>query len=283
MVGTAIVTGATRGIGRASAIALARLGYDVAITGRTQREGDAARRPEAEALPELRTVTGSLDSTAAAIEAEGRRAIPLVLDLLDRDSLQPVAEAAIEALGHVDILISNAIYVGPAGEKRFLDTPIDEIEKRLYGNITAQLLFIQPVLSHMVARRSGVIANITSGAGLTKPFAAIGQGGWALTYGVSKAGLNRIAEQLVVEHAGDGLRFYNLQPGAVATERVLAAGEKLAFVAKHAAPVDLIGRTIARIVTSGPEAFSNGSTIEVQDLARAWGILPERTRTGSMQ
>ena len=179
MTKTAIVTGATRGIGRASAIALARLGYDVVITGRTQQEGDAAKRPEAQALPELRTVTGSLASTAAAIEAEGRRAIPLVLDLLDRDALRPVAEEAIAALGHVDILVNNAIYVGPAGEKRFLETPADELEKRLFGNITAQLLFTQPVLAHMVERRSGVIANVTSGAGYNKPFAAIGQGGWA--------------------------------------------------------------------------------------------------------
>src|SRR5688572_21836348 len=91
MTKTAIVTGATRGIGRATAIALAQRGYDVAITGRTVHEGDAAKRPEAEALPELTRVSGSLDSTVAAIEAEGRRAIPLVLDLLDRDSLQPVA------------------------------------------------------------------------------------------------------------------------------------------------------------------------------------------------
>lgn len=276
MTKTAIVTGATRGIGRASAIALARMGYDVAITGRTRQEGDAAHRPEAEALPELKTVTGSLASTVAAIEAEGRRAHPFVLDLLDRDALQPTALAAIEALGHVDIVINNAIYVGPAGEKRFLDTPIDEIEKRLYGNITAQLLFTQPILAHMVQRGAGVIANVTSGAGYNRPFAAIGEGGWALTYGVSKAGLNRIAEQLVVEHAADGLRFYNLQPGAVATERVLAAGEKLAFVAKHAAPVDTVGETIARIVTAPPETFPNGGTLEVQDIAREWGLLPAR-------
>jgi NAD(P)-dependent dehydrogenase (short-subunit alcohol dehydrogenase family) len=276
MAKTAIVTGATRGIGRASAIALARLGYDVVVTGRTQREGDAASRPEAEALPELKTVTGSLESTVAAVEAEGRRAVPLVLDLLDRDALQPAAREAIDALGHVDILVNNAIYVGPAGEKRFLDTPVDEIEKRLYGNITAQLLFTQPVLAHMVARGSGVIANVTSGAGYNRPFAAIGEGGWALTYGVSKAGLNRIAEQLVVEHAKDGLHFYNLQPGAVATERVLAAGEKLAFVAKHAAPVEVIGETVARILTAAPDTFENGSTLEVQDIARGWGLLPAR-------
>lgn len=273
---TAIVTGATRGIGRASAIALAKRGFDVVITGRTEQEGDAARRPEAEALPELRTVSGSLASTAAAIEAEGVRAVPLVLDLLERDTLQPAARRAIEALGHVDVLVNNAIYVGPAGEKRFLDTPVDEIEKRLYGNITAQLLFTQPVLAHMVARGSGVIANVTSGAGYNRPFAAIGEGGWALTYGVSKAGLNRIAEQLVVEHAKDGLFFCNLQPGAVATERVLAAGEKLAFVAKHAAPVEIIGEAVARIVTSPIDTWPNGSTLEVQDLAREWGLLPAR-------
>jgi NAD(P)-dependent dehydrogenase (short-subunit alcohol dehydrogenase family) len=281
MAKTAIVTGATRGIGRATALALARLGFDVAITGRTQLEGDAAKRPEAAALPELRTVSGSLASTAAAIEAEGVRAVPLVLDLLDRDRLQPVAEAAIEALGHVDILVNNAIYVGPAGEKRFLDTPVDEIENRLYGNVAAQLIFMQPVLRHMAARGSGIIADVTSGAGYNKPFAAAGEGGWALTYGVSKAGLNRIAEQLVVEHGADGLRFYNLQPGAVATERVIAAGEKLAFVAKHAAPVELIGETIARILTSPAAAFMNGETIEVQDVARDWGILPARSARGA--
>lgn len=269
---TAIVTGATRGIGRATALALARRGYDVAFTGRTQREGDAGKRPEAEVLVELKSVSGSLESTAAAIEALGHKAYPFVLDILDRDALPRVAEAALDALGHVDVLVNNAIYVGPAGEKLFLDTPVDELEKRLYGNITAQLIFTQPILRHMVERKHGVIANVTSGAGYFKPFAKMGKGGWALSYGVSKAGLNRIAEQLVVEHPDDGVFFCNLQPGAVATERVLAAGEKLAFVAKHAAPVEMIGETMARIVTD-PSPYANGSTLEVQDLAKQWGLL----------
>jgi NAD(P)-dependent dehydrogenase (short-subunit alcohol dehydrogenase family) len=278
---TAIVTGATRGIGRATAIALGRRGYHVVVTGRTVHEGDAAKRPEADALPELKLVSGSLESTVAAIEAAGGRATPLVLDLLDRDRLGPVAVEAIAALGQVDVLLNNAIYVGPAGEKRFLDTPPDELEKRLFGNITAQLLFIQPVLAHMVAKQAGIIANVTSGAGFARPFAPIGEGGWALSYGVSKAGLHRIAAQLVVEHARDGVRFFNLQPGAVATERVLAAGAKLEFVAKHAAPVDIVGEAIARILDGSPapdtgEPFANGTSIEVQDVAREWGLLPAR-------
>ena len=63
------------------------------------------------------------------------------------------------------MLVNNAIYVGPAGNKLFLDTPAEELENRLFGNVTAQLLFTQPVLRHMVARGRGTIANITSAAG----------------------------------------------------------------------------------------------------------------------
>ena len=270
---TAIVTGASRGIGRATAIALARIGYDVAITGRTVHEGDAAKLPEATGLPELSLVTGSLDSTAAAIEAAGRRAVPLVLNLLDGDRLQAVAEEAIDALDGVDVLVNNAIYVGPAGNNRFLDTPVDELRKRIFGNVTAQLIFTQPVVRHMVGRGGGTIANITSGAGYFKPPAGPGNGGWALSYGVSKAAVTRIAAQLLAEHQADGLRVYSLQPGPVATERVLAAGPKLAFVADVAAPVEVVGETIARIIDVGPPTFRNGETIEVQDVARIWGLL----------
>jgi len=269
---TALVTGATRGIGRATAIALARRGYDVAITGRTVHEGDAARRSEAAALPELAKVPGSLDSTAAAIEAEGRRCYPIVLDLLDRDRLQPAAEEAIAALGHVDVLVNNAIYVGPAGELRYLDTPPAEIEKRIFGNVIAQLVLMQPIVRHMVERGGGVIGNVTSGAGYMRPHAPIGEGGWALTYGVSKAGFHRIVDQLLVEHRDDGIVALNLQPGAVATERVLAAGEKLEFVARHAAPVELVGETIARILDTA-DTFDNGANVQVQDVAKEWGLL----------
>lgn len=269
---TAIVTGATRGIGLALAVGLARLGYDVAVTGRTRSEGDLGRRAEAVALPELRNLAGSLERTAALVEAEGVRAVPLVLDLLERDTLVPVAQAAIEALGHVDVLVNNAIYVGPAGELRFCDTPADEIERRVYGNLTAQLVFTQPILRHMVSRGSGTIADITTAAAYRTPRAAVGEGGWALTYGVSKAGFHRFAAQLVAEHGRDGVQFLNLQPGMVATERVLAAGEKLAFVARHAAPVDVIGAAAARIVDNATD-FDNGATIEVADLARTWGML----------
>jgi NAD(P)-dependent dehydrogenase (short-subunit alcohol dehydrogenase family) len=269
---TAIVTGATRGIGRATAVALARRGYDLVVTGRTRKEGDAAALPEAAAMPEVAHAPGSLESTVAAIEAEGGRAVAVVLDLLARDRLVPAAEEAIAALGHVDVLLNNAIYVGPGSTDTFLDTPPEEIEKRIFGNVSAQLIFSQPVLRHMAERGAGAIVGVTSAAGYAKPFKRPDGGGWSLVYGVSKAAFTRIAEQLLVEHPG--LRFYNVQPGFVTTERVRAAGAKLAFVAARGAPVDVVGEATARILDAPPGAFENGSTIEVQDLAREWGLLP---------
>src|SRR4051812_48672713 len=95
---TALVTGATRGIGKQVALGLARRGYDVAFTGRTQHEGDAARRPESEALPELKLVGGSLDATSAAIEALGQRAFPIAVDLLDRNQVLACGPAALDWL-----------------------------------------------------------------------------------------------------------------------------------------------------------------------------------------
>lgn len=259
MTRTAIVTGATRGIGRATAVALARRGYDVVVTGRTLNEGDV-------------DLQGSLASVAAAVEAEGRRAVPIAMDLLDAERLAPAAEEAIAALGHVDVVLNNAIYVGPSGLDRFVDTPRSELEARLFGNVTAQLLFSQPIVRHMAQRGEGVVAFTTSGAGYNRPRKPPGEGGWALSYGVSKAGLNRIAEQLVVEHPE--LRAYNLQPGAVATERVQAAATgALAFVAQHAAPVDVVGEAMARILDAPAGTFPSGGTIEVQDVARIWGLL----------
>ncbi|HZP30686.1 MAG TPA: SDR family NAD(P)-dependent oxidoreductase, partial [Acidimicrobiia bacterium] len=92
-----MVTGASRGIGRAIALALAGEGYDVAITARTVVEGTSS-----EGLP------GSLQATAAEIEALGREALQVRLDLLERDALVPAVEAVLDAWGHVDVLVNNA-------------------------------------------------------------------------------------------------------------------------------------------------------------------------------
>src|ERR1700730_10162892 len=116
----AFVTGASRGIGRCAALALAHAGYDVVITARTVREGDG--REGSVALP------GSLETTAAEIEAIGRRALPVRMDLLERASVEDAFATAISAWGRVDLLCNNAIYQGRGPMDLLLDLTLDVAE-----------------------------------------------------------------------------------------------------------------------------------------------------------
>ncbi len=116
---TALVTGASRGIGRAIALALAGDGYDVAVTARTVTEGTGQF-----GLP------GSLERTVAEIEALGRRALAVPLDLLDRDALVPAVDRVLDTFGHLDVLVNNAIYVSDGGLAPFIDTDPVDLERQ---------------------------------------------------------------------------------------------------------------------------------------------------------
>ena len=263
-----MVTGASRGIGRAIAIGLAEAGFNVAISARTVHEGD----PTASVPDTGEPLPGSLDATASAIEASGRRAVPIRLDLLDRDALAPAVDAALAGLGRLDVLVNNAIYVGPAGQRRFLDSDPEELARRVFGNVTAQLLLTQRAVTHMIGRGGGLVLDITSAAGRHTPRRPVGEGGWALSYAVTKAGFHRIADMLALECGDAGIRAFNLDPGFVATERVLVAAE-LDFVAEKGIAPELVGRVVAWFVTIGQRQFQNGTSHEVRDLACELGLL----------
>lgn len=265
---TALVTGASRGIGRATAIALAEAGFDVAITARTVHDGDAtAHTADGKVLP------GSLASTAAEITALGRRAVQIPLDLLDRDALVPAVTAAIDALGHLDVVVNNAIYVSQGGPTKFLDQDPDDIEKQLWGDLTAQILLLQPQVAHMVARGSGVIVNVGSGSGKWKLKLPMGQGGPQLTYCASKAGFHRAADRLAFEYGDTGLRAFTVDPGFVATERTKMVTELGEIAARGVEPI-IVGRAIAWLATDGADEVDNGSYHEAQAIARQLGLLP---------
>lgn len=269
---TALVTGASRGIGKGIAIALAANGYDVAITARTMIEGD----PSAIAPETGRTLPGSLQTTAAEIEAHGVRAIPVRLDLLDLGALQLAVDAAVGGLGgRLDVLVNNAIFVGEGSDQLFADCQVDNIINRVTGNITAQLLITRRVLHHMLPAGGGAIVNITSAAGQVTPRTPVGQGGWPLLYAVTKGGFHRIADMLAVEYAAQGIRSFNINPGFVATERVVAAGEKLHFVAKYGIFPALIGTAIASLIDD--PTVPNGGYVQALDRARSLGLVEGST------
>ena len=152
----ALVTGASRGIGRRAAVALARRGFDVVITARTVHEGDGRAHPSStlvhdDPLP----IAGSLDSTAAEIEGLGRACLAVPMDLMDRSSVERVAAVVLEELGRVDVLVNNAIYQGPGTMDRILDLPLELAERCLVGDYLHPMLLIQLLLPQMLERGKG--------------------------------------------------------------------------------------------------------------------------------
>lgn len=258
---TAIVTGASRGIGKASAIALASRGFDVVITARTVEPGTS-------------TYPGSLTETAVAIEAHGVDAHQVAMDLLDRDALVPAAEAALAATGRVDLLVNNAIYVSDVGQPTVLDTGIEDFERRIFGNVTAQLVFTQPILAVMVAQGSGTILNMTSVAGYGKPYAMPGQGGWNLPYSLTKGAFHRLAPQIAFEYADAGVRALNVQPGLVSTERLQARMGDTAIIARSGVEPRVVGEALAHVATR-VEDYDPLATVQLQEVAVQLGLIDE--------
>ncbi|MEX1218379.1 MAG: SDR family oxidoreductase [Acidimicrobiales bacterium] len=270
---TALVTGASRGIGRATAIALAEAGFDVAITARTVVDGDpSALTADGKMLP------GSLATTASEIEALGQRAVSVPLDLLDRDALVPAVQSAIDGLGHLDVVINNAIYVASGGPKHFLDLNPEDLEKQMWGDLTAQLLLLQPQVRHMVSRGGGVVINIGSGSGKWKLKMPIGSGGPQLAYCAAKAGFHRAADRLAFEYGDQGVVAFTVDPGFVATERTKMVSE-LGEIAAQGVEPSVVGAAIAWLATTGAATEENGSYHQAQDIARAIGVLPPLPET----
>jgi NAD(P)-dependent dehydrogenase (short-subunit alcohol dehydrogenase family) len=262
---TALVTGASRGVGKGIAIALAAAGYDLVITARTVSEG-SARSPETGEVLE-----GSLEATASAVEAHGRRCTMVPMDLLDLEALPGVVDTAFDAAGgRLDLVVNNAIYAGPGNDRRFAEVDVDVILARVTGNLTAQLLITRHALQRMLALdvdpasgSRGTFLNITSAAGQHTPRQVAGEGGWSLVYAATKAGFHRIADMLALEYGDQGIKALNLNPGFVATERVLAAGQALEFVAKHGITPAQVGAAAVRILAD--PSIANGAYLHATD------------------
>jgi NAD(P)-dependent dehydrogenase (short-subunit alcohol dehydrogenase family) len=275
MAKVALVTGASRGIGKAVAQHLARAGYDIAIGARTMHEGEAREHSSTIAKSDTRPLPGSLDSTAALVRAEGRDVLSVYLDLLDRSSLGAAVAMVVERWGGIDVLVNNGRYIGPGHMDLFMDTPAELHDKHLEANVMAPIILSRLVLPGMLERGHGVIINLASGSGTTDPPAPAGQGGWGLGYGMSKAALHRLAGLLKVELGAQGIYAYNLSPGFVATERLAMDMGEFGFDASKGAPASVIGAVAAWLVTTDEARARNGEWIEAQPLCRELGLLPE--------
>ena len=213
-----MVTGASRGIGRAIALALAAQGHSLILTARSV---DGGAKFSGTSLNDPLTgieLTGSVADVAQACQALGSRAIAVPMDLTVESSVLEAAETALSEFGVVDTLVSNAIYQGPGVNDWLQDLPIENLRKVIEGDAIAPMIMLRKFLPGMLTSERGVFIHLTSGAASLVPKKPAGEGGWGVAYAMAKGAAHRIAGVMHAEYSPQGLRAYSLNPGHVTTE-----------------------------------------------------------------
>jgi NAD(P)-dependent dehydrogenase (short-subunit alcohol dehydrogenase family) len=233
----ALVTGAARGIGRATAVVLAEEGANVAVADR---------------LPEVA-------ETAAAIRALGRRAQAAVFDVSDRRAVESGVAAIREALGDVDVLVNNAGIVNNIAP---LQRMTEEAWQREIGvNLSGAFHLIQALVGSMVDKEWGRIINVSS-------VAATGGLHNQAAYAASKAGLIGLTQTVTLEFARYGITCNAILPGLIGTENVQRMPSEIREAAIAMVPARRLGapREIGQLIAflaSDRAGFINGAAIPI--------------------
>lgn len=205
----AIVTGAgrLRGIGRAAAIALAKLGADVVVTG-------TGRKPEN--YPEDEKAIGwkDIESVAELIRAEGSKALALVADVTNEDHVKNMISKTIEEFGRIDILINNAAYARAEDRVPILDLDENVFQKVVDIKLTGTFLCTKGAVEHMIKQGDGgKIVNISSTAGKK------GSANF-LAYNAGNFGVVGMTQSMARELGEYNINVNAVCPGAVDTSRM---------------------------------------------------------------
>lgn len=202
---TALVTGASRGIGRAIALSLASMGADVAVTSRSLTSGNPAV---------------SLQATADAIRALGREALAVPADLSEAGATRHLADEVLGHFGRVDVLVNNAAVLTAEVYESFWEMSEQSWRYQVELNLTAYWLMMKQIAPSMRDRGSGTIVNITSGAtghdlpdGVVADDAVLGA-----AYPATKEAVNRLTRELAPELGQAGIALLALHPGVTRTE-----------------------------------------------------------------
>jgi NAD(P)-dependent dehydrogenase (short-subunit alcohol dehydrogenase family) len=233
---TALVTGATSGIGRATAIALAASGIHVAVAGRDKARGD---------------------QTVMAIRAAGGRAEFVPAELHNAASAAQLASAARAALGHVDILVNNA---GSGAFGPTVDTTEAAFDELFALNVKVPYFLTAALVPGMVERGTGVIINVST------MVAGFGLDGMAL-YGSTKAALELLTKAWSAEFGPKGIRVNAVAPGPVGTEGTEGMREAQGYLASLAparrlGTAEEIAAAIVYLASPGA-AFTHGVVLPV--------------------
>jgi citronellol/citronellal dehydrogenase len=241
----AFITGASRGVGRCLALALAREGADIVVAAKSVEEK--------ERLP------GTIFSTAAEVEALGRRALPLQLDVRDDRAVDASVAAALERFGHIDILVNNA---GALFWQPLVDTPMPRFDRVMAVNVRGAFACTRAVLPRMLEQGWGHILMMSPPLEVS---AAVGK----IAYAVSKFGMTLIAHGLAGELAGRNVAANALWPATLiesyATISFALGGPQL-----WRKP-EILADAAIRIFTKEPAGFTGYALID-EDFLRSEGV-----------
>lgn len=187
-----MITGATRGLGKALALAFGKLGAHLAVCARN-----------IEGLNELRTEIEDLAAKPQLLTVQA--------DASKAQDIERFVSLTEEHFGRIDVLINNASIVGPSPIPYLLDYPAEDFIEVFHVNTLGPFLMTRRVLPGMLSKQSGVIINVTSEAGVT------GFPGWG-AYGISKFALEGLSQTWAAELEESGVRFHMVDPGEMDTE-----------------------------------------------------------------
>ena len=186
-----LVTGASRGLGKALALEFGRQGAKLVINSRSASANELAE-------------------TEHALRDLGAQVLSVVADVSLRADVERLAGEALSHFGHLDVLVNNASALGPTPMPYLIDTPIADFEQVVRTNMTGPFMLTRALVGQMIARKSGSIINVSSDAGV------VGYASWG-AYGVSKSALDHLTRIWATELNGTGVRVNSVDPGDMNT------------------------------------------------------------------
>ena len=259
----AIVTGASRGIGKEIALELARNGADVVVCA---RGGPTTDTP----LP------GSVEETAGEITALGRRSLALHVDVGKEEDVYGMIDRAKAEFGRIDIVVNNAATLGREGGN-FLEGDPSFLMRSFLTNVNAPYLISRKVAPIMAETGGGTIINISSGAArLPTPPTPESVARLAVdnrpVYGITKAALNRFAAGVASELYPLGVAIVSLDPGFIATERATLSPLPWMDLSR-AEKADVPAQAVA-FICRDPMAYT-GRVVTAHEVLDASSLSPE--------
>ena len=242
----AVVTGASRGIGKALALRLAREGADVTIAAKSETSS--------EKLP------GSIYDAADEVRALGRRVLAVPTDVRNDDAVRGMIAKTIAEFGHIDILINNA---GALWWQKVIDTPPKRFDLMMGVNVRAAYLTSHYALPHMVKQRWGHIVNMC-------PPISTGPNPGHVCYMITKMGMARLAIGIAAEHRADGIAANALWPRTI-IESQASINWGMATREQWRTPEILCDATMA-VISQEPPSYSGKQAIDEEVLSELAGI-----------